>query len=54
MVPFRIGSQSFQGAHTTNWPKLMAGTVLSQLPVLVVFFVAQRCFVRSVASVGIR
>ncbi|MFD9739172.1 carbohydrate ABC transporter permease [Umezawaea sp. NPDC059074] len=50
----QIGLQSFQGAHTTNWPKLMAGTVLSQLPVLVVFFVAQRFFVRSVASVGIK
>ncbi|PRY38632.1 carbohydrate ABC transporter permease [Umezawaea tangerina] len=50
----QIGLQSFQGAHTTNWPKLMAGTVLSQVPVLLVFFVAQRFFVRSVASVGIK
>jgi multiple sugar transport system permease protein len=50
----QIGLQSFQGTHTTNWPKLMAGTVLSQLPVLIVFFVGQRFFVRSVASVGIK
>ena len=50
----QIGLQSFQGAHTTNWPKLMAGTVLSQLPVLLVFFFAQRFFVRSVAAAGIK
>lgn len=50
----QLGLQSFQGAHTTNWPKLMAGTVLSQLPVLLVFFFAQRFFVRSVAAAGIK
>ncbi|WP_394619727.1 carbohydrate ABC transporter permease [Lentzea sp. JNUCC 0626] len=54
VMTVQLGLQSFQGAHTTNWPKLMAGTVLSQLPVLLVFFFAQRFFVRSVAAAGIK
>jgi multiple sugar transport system permease protein len=50
----QIGLQTFQGAHRTDWPRLMAGTVISQLPVFVLFFVAQRFFVRSVATAGLR
>ena len=50
----QLGLQTFQGAHTTNWPRLMAGTVISQLPVFVLFFVAQRFFVRSVATAGLK
>ncbi|HEU5032458.1 MAG TPA: carbohydrate ABC transporter permease [Spirillospora sp.] len=50
----QLGLQTFQGSHTTNWPRLMAGTVISQLPVFVLFFVAQRFFVRSVATAGLK
>jgi multiple sugar transport system permease protein len=32
----------------------MAGTVMSQLPVLFLFMVGQRFFVRSIASSGIK
>jgi ABC-type glycerol-3-phosphate transport system substrate-binding protein len=38
----------------TNWPVLMAGTVTSQIPVLMLFLIAQRFFVRSIASSGLR
>ncbi len=30
----QLGLQNYQSAHFTNWPLLMAGTVMSQLPVL--------------------
>jgi multiple sugar transport system permease protein len=50
----QLGLQNFQGAHQANWPLLMAGTVTSQIPVLVLFVIAQRFFVRSIASSGIR
>ncbi|MES9543904.1 ABC transporter permease subunit [Actinomadura sp. NPDC000600] len=50
----QLGLQTFQGAHATDWPRLMAGTVISQLPVFVLFFVAQRFFVRSVATAGLK
>ena len=42
----------FQGAHSTEWNLLMAATVMSQLPMLLVFLLAQRWFVRSIAFSG--
>jgi multiple sugar transport system permease protein len=48
-----LGLATFQGAHATEWPLLMAGNVMSLLPMLVIFFVAQRYFVRSVAATGL-
>jgi multiple sugar transport system permease protein len=49
-----LGLSYFQGAHQTNWPLLMAGNVMSLLPMLVVFVAAQRYFVRSVAGTGLK
>jgi multiple sugar transport system permease protein len=49
-----LGLSYFQGAHFTNWPLLMAANVMSLLPMLLVFIVAQRYFVQSVASTGLK
>jgi multiple sugar transport system permease protein len=49
-----VGLTTFQGAHDTQWGLLMAANTLSLLPMLVVFFAAQRYFVRSVASTGLK
>jgi len=48
-----LGLAMFQGAHATEWPLLMAGNVMSLLPMMVIFFAAQRYFIRSVAATGI-
>ena len=48
-----LGLAMFQGAHSTEWPLLMAGNVMSLVPMLVIFFAAQRYFVRSVAVTGL-
>ena len=48
-----LGLATFQGAHSTEWPLLMAGNVMSLVPMLAVFFLAQRYFIRSVASTGL-
>jgi multiple sugar transport system permease protein len=48
-----LGLATFQGAHSTEWTLLMAGNVMSLLPMLIIFFVAQRYFVRSVAATGL-
>jgi multiple sugar transport system permease protein len=48
-----LGLQTFQTAHTTQWPLLMAANVMTLIPMLLVFFFAQRYFVRSVASTGL-
>jgi multiple sugar transport system permease protein len=49
-----LGLTTFQGSHDTNWQLLMAGNVFSLIPMLLVFFAAQRYFVRSVAATGLK
>jgi multiple sugar transport system permease protein len=48
-----LGLATFQGAHSTEWTLLMAGNVMSLTPMMIIFFVAQRYFVRSVAATGL-
>jgi multiple sugar transport system permease protein len=48
-----LGLATFQGSHATEWPLLMAGNVMSLIPMLVIFFAAQRYFIRSVAATGL-
>ncbi len=48
-----LGLATFQGAHSTEWTLLMAGNVMSLIPMLIIFFVAQRYFIRSVAATGL-
>ena len=48
-----LGLATFQGAHATEWPLLMAGNVMSLAPMLLIFFLAQRYFIRSVAATGL-
>jgi multiple sugar transport system permease protein len=48
-----LGLATFQGAHATEWTLLMAANVMSLVPMLAVFFLAQRYFIRSVASTGL-
>jgi multiple sugar transport system permease protein len=50
----QLGLETFQGTHETAWTLLMAGNVMSLVPMLVVFFAAQRYFIRSVATTGIK
>jgi multiple sugar transport system permease protein len=50
----QLGLATFQSAHFVDWPVLMAGTVLSQLPVLALFLAGQRFFVSSIANTGIK
>jgi multiple sugar transport system permease protein len=48
-----LGLATFQGAHATEWTLLMAANVMSLVPMLAIFFLAQRYFIRSVASTGL-
>ena len=48
-----LGLATFQGAHATEWTLLMAGNVMSLVPMMLIFFAAQRYFVRSVAATGL-
>jgi multiple sugar transport system permease protein len=53
-APLQLGLSTLQGAHRSHWNLVMAGTVMSQIPMLVAFLVAQRWFIRSIAFTGIK
>jgi multiple sugar transport system permease protein len=50
----QLGLQSFQGSHLTEWNLLMAGNVMSMVPMLALFLLAQRWFIRGIATQGIK
>jgi multiple sugar transport system permease protein len=53
-MTLQLGLLTFQGAHQTNVGALMAANVMSMAPVLVLFFLAQRYFIRGIASTGLK
>jgi multiple sugar transport system permease protein len=53
-MTLQLGLTTFQGAHQTNTHYLMAATVMSMLPILILFFVAQRWFIRGIATTGLK
>ena len=48
-----LGLAMFQSSHSIEWTHLMAGNVMSLIPMLIIFFAAQRYFVRSVTATGL-
>ena len=53
-MTLQLGLTTFQGAHQSATQLLMAANVMSMVPVLVLFFVAQRYFVRGIATTGLK
>ena len=53
-MTLQLGLSTFQGAHATNWTLLMAGNVMATVPMLVAFVIAQKQFVNSIASAGVK
>ena len=49
-----IGLRLFQDVNTTSWNWLMAASVVTVLPCLVVFFFAQKLFVQGIATTGLK
>jgi multiple sugar transport system permease protein len=47
-----IGLSYFVGQYSTAWNLLMAGSVIALLPVLVVYFFAQKTFVQGITLTG--
>lgn len=48
MLPIQVGLSTFSGKYGTQWVYLMAGTVTSTLPVLILFVMAQRFVIEGV------
>jgi multiple sugar transport system permease protein len=49
-----IGISTFVGIYKTNWPPLMAASVIAILPVAALYVVFQRYFVAGVAASGVK
>ena len=49
-----LGLASMKGMYSTDWPVLMASSVISVLPVLIAFLFAQDAFVQGVMMTGMK
>lgn len=48
------GLSLFNGQHTVNYGVVMAGSVLSLLPVVILFLIVQKSFIQGIATTGAR
>jgi len=53
-MTLQLGLLTFSGAHQSNTHLLMAANVMSMVPVLVLFVLAQRYFIRGIATSGLK
>lgn len=53
MRTVEVGIAGFNSLYATDWPHQMAAAVLVMLPVIVVFFAAQKYFVRGITMSGL-
>jgi ABC-type glycerol-3-phosphate transport system permease component len=49
-----VGLTMFQGEHETAWNLMMAGAVISIIPIIILFASAQKYFIRGIALTGIK
>ena len=50
----QLGLTTFQGQHRTQWAAVMAGNMITVLPVLVAFLAAQQTFIQSLTSSAVK
>jgi multiple sugar transport system permease protein len=49
-----LGLNFFRATYTINWAYLMAASLVTMLPVLIVFFLAQRLFIEGITFSGLK
>ena len=49
-----VGLASFQGLYSTNWPLLMAATVMTMIPSIIIFAFTQRYFIEGIKLTGVK
>jgi multiple sugar transport system permease protein len=52
--PVAYGLATFRGSHGTDWSITMAITILVMVPVVIIFFFAQRIFVEGITLTGVK
>ncbi|ODT82647.1 MAG: sugar ABC transporter permease [Pelagibacterium sp. SCN 64-44] len=54
MMTLPLGLSALQGRYATDWNVLMAGTVISTLPVLAVYVFAQKYIIQGLSHTGLK
>ena len=49
-----MGLAQFQGTYVSQWNQMMAGALISMLPILLVYIFAQKYFVQGIVMSGIK
>ena len=49
-----VGLAFFQGQFVGKWPEMMAGAIVSLVPMVILFVVAQKYFVRGITLTGLK
>jgi multiple sugar transport system permease protein len=49
-----LGFSTFKGMYTAQWDYLMAASTAIVLPIIAIFFVAQRYFIEGITLTGIK
>ncbi|MBW7453028.1 carbohydrate ABC transporter permease [Paenibacillus sepulcri] len=54
MYTVSLGLQQFIGQYGTRWGMLMAASTVAALPIIILFFFAQKTFIQGVSTTGIK
>jgi multiple sugar transport system permease protein len=54
MYTVSLGLNFFRSSYDIRWAHLMAASLVTMLPVVVVFFVAQRQFIKGITVTGLK
>jgi len=54
LQPLSLAVQTFQSAHKTDWPLSMAASVAITVPLVVIYFLAQRKFIEGIQLTGLK
>ena len=54
LMTLPVGLALLQGRYTTEWSMVMAGAVITVTPIIAIYLMAQRAFVRGVALTGLK
>jgi multiple sugar transport system permease protein len=53
-MPLSAGLATLQGQYLTNYPVLMAGSLMASVPMIVLFVIFQRYMIQGIASSGLK
>jgi multiple sugar transport system permease protein len=54
MRTVEVGISNFNSLYSTDWPHQMAAAVVVMLPIIIVFLLAQKHFVRGITLTGLK